>query len=70
MVLRRGLFLLLASLTPLLTYPPMLQAQHTVRRDFFGQSSRLGVQQRVAQQCRRQTVVRAEEKPADAKIER
>lgn len=66
----RGLSLLLASLTPLLIHAPMLQIQHTVRRDFFGHSNRLGVQKRVAQQCRRQTVVRAEDKPVDAKIER
>lgn len=48
----------------------MLQAQHNVKRAFFAQSDRLGVQKRVAQQCRRQTVVRAEDKPVDAKIER
>ena len=56
--------------TRLLIWAPMLQAQQSVRRDFFGRSSQLGVQKHVVQQCRRQTVVKAEDKPVDAKIER
>lgn len=51
-------------------YAPMMQAQHLVKCNFFGQSRQLGVQKRVLQQCRRLTVVKAEEKPVDAKIER
>lgn len=48
----------------------MLQVQHSVRRDFFGQSSQLRVQKQTVQHSRRHIAVRAEEKPVDAKIER
>ncbi|KAL3157579.1 Aminopeptidase 2 mitochondrial [Trebouxia sp. C0010 RCD-2024] len=45
------------------------QAQHLVKCNFFGQSRQLGVQKQFVQQCRRPIVVKAEEKPVDAKIE-